>query len=86
MTFNPFNILILFVIFFIPLVPTLWAIVDLPRRRFSRMRWKVIWFAVVATLPVFGAVLYFTLVRRHTEPILTPEGQALISENGERMK
>lgn len=69
MTFNPFNMLILFVIFLIPVVPTLWAIVDLPRRRFSRTRWKVIWFALVATLPVLGAIVYFAFVRRHTEPI-----------------
>ncbi|MDA8305583.1 MAG: PLDc N-terminal domain-containing protein [Deltaproteobacteria bacterium] len=69
MTFNPFNMLILFVILLIPVIPTLWAIVDLPRRRFSRTKWKVIWFALVATLPVFGAVLYFAVGRRHTEPL-----------------
>lgn len=69
MTFNPFNMLILFVILIIPVIPTFWAIVDLPRRRFSRTRWKVIWFAVVATLPVFGAILYFALARRYTEPL-----------------
>lgn len=69
MTFNSFNMLILFVILLIPVVPTFWAIVDLPRRRFSRTRWKVIWFALVATLPIFGALLYFALVRRRTEPL-----------------
>ena len=69
MSLNSFNMLILFVIFLIPVVPTLWAIVDLPRRRFSRTRWKVIWFAVVATLPVFGAILYFAVARRRTEPV-----------------
>ena len=69
MAFNPFNMLVLFVILLIPVIPTLWALVDLPRRRFSRTKWKVIWFALVATLPVFGAVLYFALVRRNTEPL-----------------
>lgn len=69
MTFNPYNMLILFVILLIPIIPTLWAIVDVPRRRFSRTRWKVIWFALVATLPVFGAILYFAVARRHTEPL-----------------
>ena len=69
MTFNPLNMLILFVILLIPLIPTLWAIVDLPRRRFSRTRWKVLWFGLVATLPVLGAILYFALARRHTEPL-----------------
>ena len=69
MAFDPVKMLILLVIFLIPLIPTLWAIVDLPRRRFSRTRWKVIWFALVATLPVLGAILYFALARRHTEPL-----------------
>lgn len=85
MTFNPFNMLILFVIFLIPMVPTLWAIVDLPRRRFSRTRWKVIWFALVATLPVLGAFLYFALVRRHTEPILSGV-TGIDSEDGKRIE
>ncbi len=69
MSFNPFNMLIVFVLFLIPLLPTLWAIVDLPKRRFSRTRWKIIWFALVATFPLFGAIAYFALVRRHTEPL-----------------
>ncbi|MGC9194050.1 MAG: PLDc N-terminal domain-containing protein [Syntrophobacteraceae bacterium] len=61
--------LIVFVLLLIPLLPTLWAIVDLPKRRFSRTKWKVIWFALVATLPFLGAIVYFALVRRHTEPL-----------------
>lgn len=69
MTVNSFNMLILFVILIIPVIPTFWAIVDLPGRRFSRTRWKVIWFALVATLPVFGAILYFAVARRRTEPL-----------------
>lgn len=51
----------------IPMVPTFWAIVDVPGRRFSSTAAKVVWFLVVATLPCIGAVLYFLLARRHTE-------------------
>jgi len=69
MTFNPFNMLIFVVIIIIPIVPTLWAIVDLPRRRFSSTKSKVIWFAVVSTVPCLGATLYFLLVRRKTQPL-----------------
>ena len=46
------------VIVIIPVIPTMWAIVDLPKRRFSSTKSKVIWFAVVSTLPCLGAILY----------------------------
>lgn len=69
MIFNPLNLFIVMVIIIIPIIPTLWAIVDLPRRRFSSIKSKAIWFAVVSTLPCVGAVLYFLLVRRNTQPL-----------------
>ena len=69
MTFNPLSLLILIVIVIIPMIPTFWAIVDLPKRRFSSTKSKVIWFAVVSTLPCIGATLYFLLVRRNTQPL-----------------
>ncbi len=69
MAFNPLNILILMVIVIIPIIPTFWALVDLPRRRFSSTKSKVIWFAVVSTLPCLGATLYFLLARRNTQPL-----------------
>lgn len=69
MSVNVLNLLILIVILFLPVIPTLWAIVDLPKRRFSSTKSKVIWFAVVATLPMLGALLYFILARRNTEPL-----------------
>ncbi len=65
----PVKILVVIIILIIPLVPTFWAITDIPGRRFSSSRAKVIWFAVVATLPFVGAVIYVLLVRRNTQPI-----------------
>jgi hypothetical protein len=41
---------------------------DLPKRRFSSTTSKVIWFAVVSTLPCLGATLYILLARRNTQP------------------
>lgn len=61
--------LIVIAIFTLPLIPTFWAILDIPRRRFSTPRQKMVWFLVVAGLPFFGAVLYILLVRRRTEPL-----------------
>jgi hypothetical protein len=69
MDFKPLNLLILMVIAIVPVIPTFWAIVDLPRRRFSSTKSKVIWFAVVSTLPCLGATLYFLLARRNTQPL-----------------
>jgi hypothetical protein len=65
----PFNLLLMVVLFLLPMVPTFWAIVDIPKRRFGSTRKKVIWFLVVATLPFLGAVFYLAFVRRHTELI-----------------
>jgi hypothetical protein len=64
----PLKLLILAAIFVVPLVPTFWAIQDIPRRRFATPRKKVAWFVVVSTLPFVGAMLYILLVRRHTQP------------------
>ena len=68
MAFNPLNILIVLVIVIVPIIPTFWAIMDLPKRRFSSTTSKVIWFAVVSTLPCLGATLYILLARRNTQP------------------
>jgi hypothetical protein len=69
MSFDPLHLIVLVIILVVPIIPTFWAIVDLPQRRFARLRYKVIWFAVVATLPCIGAALYILLARRHTQPL-----------------
>jgi hypothetical protein len=69
MSFDPMNMLVLVTILMIPIIPTLWAIVDLPRRRFASLKSKVLWFALVSTLPCIGAALYILLARRHTQPL-----------------
>lgn len=65
----PHRILLIIFVLLIPWIPTLWAILDVPRRRFPSTRGKVIWFAVVSLLPVLGAILYISLVRRNTQPL-----------------
>ena len=64
----PLKLLILVAIFVLPLVPTFWAIQDIPRRRFATPRKKLTWFAVVSTLPFLGAMIYLLIARRHTQP------------------
>jgi beta-lactamase regulating signal transducer with metallopeptidase domain len=65
----PLKILILALIFAIPIAPTFWAITDIPKRRFQARKQKMIWFAVVATLPCIGALMYIIFGRRSTEPL-----------------
>ncbi len=62
----PLKILILIIVFVLPLVPTFWAIQEIPKRRFKSRRRKMLWFAVVATLPCLGALAYFAFERRRT--------------------
>ena len=63
------KVVLLATAFVIPLIPTFWAIMEIPRRRFPSARSKVIWFAVVSTLPCIGAIFYFLMGRRHTQPL-----------------
>ena len=65
----PFKILLVVIILLLPMAPTFWAILDIPKRRFSSTRKKILWFMVVAALPFLGAVLYLTLARPHTNPL-----------------
>jgi hypothetical protein len=59
---------ILIVLFIMPLVPTFWAILDIPKRSFSTHNRKIVWFLVVSTFPFVGAMIYICFVRRYTEP------------------
>lgn len=65
----PYRLLVLGIVLALPLIPTFWAILDIPKRRFPSHRSKMIWFMVVATLPFFGALCYFAFMRRRTQPI-----------------
>ncbi len=65
----PLKILILTVLFVLPLVPTFWAIQDIPRRRFQTRRQKVTWFLLVSSLPCIGALAYLAFARRRTQPM-----------------
>jgi hypothetical protein len=65
----PLKMLLVIVVLLLPMVPTCWAILDIPKRRFSSTKKKIIWFLVVATLPFLGAIFYITLARRHTDPV-----------------
>jgi hypothetical protein len=65
----PFKILLVVIGLLLPMAPTFWAILDIPKRRFSSTRKKLVWFLVVATLPFVGAVLYIATARRHTDPL-----------------
>ena len=69
----PVKILAVALIFILPIVPTFWALLDIPRRRFRSTTQKVVWFVAVATLPCIGAIFYILLARRATQPAETAE-------------
>jgi hypothetical protein len=69
MAVNQLNLIIFITILIVPVIPTFWAIIDLPRRRFASTKSKVLWFALVSTVPCLGATLYILLARRHTQPL-----------------
>lgn len=63
------KILIVLAILAIPLIPTFWAILDIPKRQFGTARQKLIWFFTVSTLPCIGAILYILFGRSQTTPL-----------------
>jgi hypothetical protein len=65
----PLKILMLAAIFGVPLIPTFWSILDIPKRRFATHKKKMLWFFVVATLPFIGGLIYILFVRRTTQPL-----------------
>lgn len=68
----PIKILILIAALALPLVPTFWAILDIPKRSFPTPKKKVVWFFTVSTLPCIGAILYILFGRRQTVPLEAP--------------
>jgi hypothetical protein len=60
---------LIIVILISPLVPTFWAIFDIPKRRFETRRQKMLWFFLVSTFPFVGAMIYIGFVRRRTTPL-----------------
>ncbi len=62
------KILLVIFLFGLPLIPTFWAIQDIPKRRFSSPRRKIAWFVGVSTIPFIGALLYIFFERKKTEP------------------
>lgn len=62
------RLFLLIFLLIIPMIPTFWAILDIPKRRFASTRKKIIWFLVVSSLPCVGALCYLVLARRHTTP------------------
>ena len=66
------KVMILMGLLLLPLIPTFWAIRDIPGRRFETLRQKIMWFLVVAAVPFFGALFYLGCARRRTRPAGDP--------------
>ncbi|SFM43675.1 PLDc N-terminal domain-containing protein [Thermodesulforhabdus norvegica] len=64
-----FKVILVLILFGLPLVPTFWAIQDIPKRQFRSFRRKFLWFFAVSTFPFFGALAYILFERKKTEPM-----------------
>jgi hypothetical protein len=69
----PIKILVVLAILALPLVPTFWAIQDIPKRRFDPPKRKLMWLLFVSSLPFFGAMFYIIIGRRNTQPLEIPK-------------
>ncbi len=54
----------LVLIFLIPFVLFIWALVDILKSEFQDENNKIIWVVVVLLLPLLGAILYFFIGRK----------------------
>lgn len=63
------KIVLVLILFVLPLVPTFWAIQDVPKRQFRSPRRKLLWFMSVSIFPFVGAVVYILFERKKTESI-----------------
>lgn len=68
------SVILTLLLLFAPLIPTFWAIQDIPKRRFVSSKRKIIWFVTVSTVPFFGALGYLIFERKKTEPIVYTPG------------
>ncbi len=63
------HVILILLLLFVPMIPTFWAIQDIPKRKFLSTKRKVVWFFTVSTLPFIGAALYILFERKRTEPL-----------------
>ncbi|MCX7821904.1 MAG: PLDc N-terminal domain-containing protein [Syntrophobacterales bacterium] len=68
------SVILTLLLLFVPLIPTFWAIQDIPKRKFISPKRKIIWFFTVSTIPFFGALVYLIFERKKTEPIVYMTG------------
>ena len=57
-------ILLIILIFLLPMVPTVWAIVDMAYRDFGTLKKKALWGVFVICVPCLGGLVYLIFGRR----------------------
>jgi drug/metabolite transporter (DMT)-like permease len=69
----PIRLLLAIILLIFPMVPTFWAIQDIPKRRFPTRKRKIVWFLLASSLPFVGAMCYILFIRKTTAPSLDGE-------------
>ncbi|MFY0592162.1 MAG: PLDc N-terminal domain-containing protein [Roseivirga sp.] len=54
----------LMLLYIIPFLIVLWALIDIIKNEFNPSQNKLIWVIVVILLPVLGSILYFAIGRQ----------------------
>ena len=62
-------ILLIILIFLLPMVPTVWAIVDMAHRDFGTLKKKALWGVFVICVPCLGGLVYLIFGRRQGKRI-----------------
>lgn len=62
-------ILLIILIFLLPMVPTVWAIVDMAYRDFGTLKKKALWGVFVICVPCLGGLVYLIFGRRQGKRI-----------------
>lgn len=57
------EIIIISIFVFLPLILTLWALIDILRSTFKDNTSKLVWVIVVIFVPILGALLYLAMGR-----------------------
>jgi chromate transport protein ChrA len=57
------ELIVLFLIFILPAVIVLWALIDVIKSDFKDSTNKIIWLLLIIFLPLLGAILYFLIGR-----------------------
>lgn len=62
---SPMSSFSMLLLFLLPILLCVWALVDILKSKFKDDTTKIIWVIIVILLPILGSILYFILGKEH---------------------